>query len=92
MIMTMTKHAAIRQQQRCIPPLIIDWLKEYGDQQHDHHGCIVRFFSKESKKQLKKIAGKSIVGLLGRYMNTYLVEAIDGAVVTTGYRQRQIKR
>jgi len=50
------------------------------------------FFSKESKKQLKKIAGKSIVGLLGRYMNTYLVEAIDGAVVTTGYRQRQIKR
>lgn len=90
--MTMTKHAAIRQQQRCIPPLIIDWLKEYGDQQHDHHGCIVRFFSKESKKQLKKIAGKPVVNLLGRYMNTYLVEGIDGAVVTTGHRHHHIKR
>lgn len=90
--MTMTKHAAIRQQQRCIPPLIIDWLKEYGDQQHDHHGCIVRFFSKESKKKLNKIAGKPVVSLLGRYMNTYLIEGINGAVVTTGHRYHHIKR
>jgi hypothetical protein len=38
-------HAAIRAQQRGIPPLIRDWLFQFGEEQHDGHGAIRRFFS-----------------------------------------------
>ena len=39
MNMQMTQHAAIRQQQRGIPPLIMEWLSQYGACRHDHRGA-----------------------------------------------------
>lgn len=88
--MIMCKHAKDRQQQRCIPPLIIEWLLQYGDERHDSHGCLIRFFSKSGKKCLAKDVGKTVVGLLGRYMNSYLIEDLDGTVVTVGKRYKHI--
>ena len=86
----MSLHAIQRQQQRCIPPLIIEWLHTYGDEQHDKHGCVIRYFSKESKKQLSRRVGKVVVGLLGRFMDTYLVESNDGDTITVGHRYKKI--
>ena len=39
-----TKHAAIRHQQRGIPPLIMEWLTSYGTNSHDHHGAEILDF------------------------------------------------
>jgi hypothetical protein len=38
-----TKHAAIRAQQRCIPPLVDRWLDEFEEEEHDGHGFIRLF-------------------------------------------------
>ncbi|MDP6652334.1 MAG: hypothetical protein QGF90_09550 [Gammaproteobacteria bacterium] len=33
-----TTHAAIRAQQRCIPPLVDQWLSQFGEEEYDGHG------------------------------------------------------
>ena len=89
--MNMTHHAEIRAQQRCIPPLIVDWLMEFGAREHDKHGAEVVFFDKRSKRMLAKEVGKPIVDKLSCLMKAYLVTC-DGTVITTGYRHKRITR
>lgn len=87
-----TIHAEKRTQQRCIPPLIIDWLYQFGAEQYDSRGVITRYFNKASKKQAMQKAGKPIVKALSRYMDSYLVEGNNGKIITVGYRYKRIKR
>ncbi len=88
-----TAHASVRCQQRCIPPLINQWLSDFGAKEHDGHGCVKRFFNKQSIKQLKKEVGSEPVKLLSKYLTAYKVEAYeDKAVVTIGYLSKRIKR
>ena len=89
--MNISKHASLRQQQRCIPPLIIDWLLDFGEQKNDGRGCSIRFFTKKSRKLISRKAGSQVVGLLSRYMDSYLVESNDGTIVTMGYRFKRVK-
>ena len=39
--MNMTYHAAIRSQQRGIPPLVMQWLDQFGEECYDGHGAII---------------------------------------------------
>lgn len=39
----LTRHAAVRQQQRCIPPLVVDWLLSYGRRDPSSGAVKVRF-------------------------------------------------
>jgi hypothetical protein len=39
--MNITYHAATRSQQRCVPPLIMQWLDQFGEEQYDGHGAII---------------------------------------------------
>ena len=87
----MTKHAAIRQQQRGIPPLIMEWLTNYGTASHDHHGAEVLYFDKHSRKALAKAVGEDIVSRLSGLLDTYAVISNDGAIVTVGHRFKRVK-
>jgi hypothetical protein len=37
----LTAHAAARMRQRSIPPVVIEWLDEFGDEYFDGHGGVV---------------------------------------------------
>ncbi len=91
MDMILTKHAATRQQQRCLPPLIVNWLNEFGVTAHDHHGGEVLFFDKHSRKQIAAKFGHQVVDRLGGLMDAYAVVSHSGAVITVGYRSKRIK-
>jgi hypothetical protein len=91
--MNLTKHAAGRSQQRGIPPLVIEWLQDFGEEAHDGAGCIKRYFSKASLRAMERAFGRQPVSKLNQYMSAYTVEsASNGAIVTVGYRRSRIRR
>ena len=54
-------HAASRAQKRGIPPLILEWLVAYGEEQPDHHGARVVYFTKRSRQRIAQDKGDMIV-------------------------------
>ena len=89
--MNMTKHAEVRKQQRAIPPLILDWLEQYGARERDSKGVEIVFFDKKSRRALQRDLGKRVVGLLADLLDTYLV--LEGeTVITVGHRYKRIRR
>jgi len=82
-----TRHANTRAQQRGIPPLIRTWLLEYGDEIYDGHGGIVRYFTRQSVRRMKREVGATPLKRLSEYLRCYLVESNeDGVVITVGKR------
>ena len=47
--MRYTKHAQCQKQRRCVPPIIIDWLREFGSTTWQR-GAKVYYFDKKSRK------------------------------------------
>jgi len=87
----MSQHIAVRMQQRGIPPLVIDWLRQYGDEAFDHRGASLRYFSRNSRRLLKRDVGAIPYRRMSDYLDCYLVEA-GGQVVTTGRRYQHLSR
>jgi hypothetical protein len=88
-----TKHAAIRACKRGIPPLIQQWLMDFGEESYDGHGGICRFFSHRSVRSMERCLGREPVRRMSEYLDAYLVESShDGATITVGHRSRRIKR
>jgi len=90
--MNLTYHATIRSQQRGIPPLILQWLDLYGEEQYDGHGAVIRYFSRASRRAMEKDFGSSPIRKLSEFLNAYKVESHDGVVITTGHLTKRIKR
>lgn len=88
--MEMSRHAQVRCQQRGIPPLIRQWLQDYGSEVQSH-GATKRFFDHEAKRRLAADVGAQVVNRMGDLLNLYLVEA-GTTVITAGVRTRRIKR
>ena len=89
--MTMTTHAAIRSQQRGIPPLIVQWLDQFGEELYDGHGAIIRYFSRASRRAMEREFGSHPVKKMSEFLNAYKVENHDGTVITTGHLTKRIK-
>jgi hypothetical protein len=86
-----TKHASNRMRQRSIPPLVVTWLEQYGKTRHDHHGAIVCYFDKQSRRDLEREVGRPVVSRLSPYLDCYAVlDASDRRVVTVGHRFRRL--
>ena len=82
-----TTHANVRAQQRGVPPLIQDWLLDYGAEQFDGHGGVVRYFSNACIRQMERDIGKASLRKMSEYLRCYLVQcSSDGAVITVGKR------
>ena len=91
--MMRTTHANLRAKQRGIPPLVAQWLDDFGEEQYDGHGGIVRFFSRRSRRRIERTCGRTVVARLSEYLDCYKVEASDnGSTITLGYRTRRINR
>lgn len=87
-----TLHAQKRMQQRSIPPLVVQWLEEFGEETHDHHGAIILHFGKRSKRRLEQAIGREPVRMMNKWLKAYLVLSMNGARITAGIRYRRIKR
>jgi hypothetical protein len=90
--MNLTHHAAIRSQQRAVPPLILQWLDQYGEEQYDGHGAIIRYFSRSSRRAMERDFGSNPVRKMSEFLNIYKVETQEGAVITAGHLTKRIKR
>jgi hypothetical protein len=87
-----TKHAAVRAQQRGIPPLLDDLLDRYGQEEYDGHGAIVRYLDKDSIKMMERDMGRRPVSRLAEWFDAYKVVGTNGQTITIGHRTRRIWR
>lgn len=87
----LTKHATSRQQQRGIPPLIMEWLTSFGTTCHDHHGAEILYFDKSSRKALAKSVGEEVVSRLSGLLDAYAVVSGSGTIITVGHRFKRVK-
>ncbi len=86
----MTKHALERSQNRCIPPLIIHWLCQYGSRKRSNNGTIVCYFDRKSTRLLSSDVGAIVIQRLSSLMSVYLVIAGD-QIISVGHRYKRIK-
>jgi len=87
-----SNHATARCKQRGIPPLIREWLINYGDEIYDHHGGIIYHFTREARRKLEKNFGRDAVSRLNEWLNAYVVLSVEGGVlITAGIRYKKIK-
>lgn len=47
-------HARQRAKERCIPPLIDEWLDRFGEEVHDGNGAVKLYFSKRSIRAMER--------------------------------------
>jgi hypothetical protein len=83
-------HAEKRSQQRGIPPLIIEWLEEFGEQVYDHHGAVILHFTNKSRRKLEKAVGHEVVRRLSEWLDSYAVQSLNGNLITVGHRYQRI--
>lgn len=82
----LSKHAAIRAQQRSIPRVIHDALLDWGDRRKAGSGVTSYSFSKRSWGKFAKYLGAE-AKRLERYRNAYIVVAGDGTIITVCWRR-----
>ena len=70
--MKYTSHAQNRIQQRCIPPLVIDWLLSYGKREKSFGSSRITF-DKKARRDLSKDVGGQVVKQLSKYLNACIV-------------------
>jgi len=90
-MMNMSRHAIARQQQRAIPPLIIDWLCQFGCRITGMNGTTVIYFDKESRRSLCSEVGHIVIRRLNDMMDAYLVMSND-KIITVGHRFKPLRR
>ena len=79
---TLTRHAEVRLQQRCIPALIVDWLLAYGKREASAGAVKVRF-DRRGRRDLAREVGSRAVSQMSKYLNAALVVDRDTDCVIT---------
>jgi len=88
-----TRHATTRSQQRGIPPLVSQWLDQYGREEYDGRGGLWLYFDKRSIRAMERDLGREPVRRMESYLNSFKILSIcDGATITVGHRQSHIRR
>lgn len=84
--MNYSKHANIRAQQRCIPPLIVDWLLTHGHRTSSH-GAVRLVFDKRSRKSIAKEVGTVVIHQLSKFLNVEaIVDPATDVVITVQWK------
>lgn len=89
--MKATRHAQVRRQQRCIPPLAIDLVLQFGSRQRAGDGCSKVFLDKRDRRRLQAHAG-ALNRQLEPFMDIYLVVSPDEQVITAAHRLDKVLR
>ena len=89
--MSVTNHAQKRAQQRSIPPLITDWLLDFGSTSYDKRGAQIQYFDKDARRRLEREVGRQVVRRLSDFLDCYAVFD-EGVLITTGWRLKRLRR
>ena len=88
-----SSHASRRMQKRSVPPIVLDWLHDYGSEQYDGRGAVIRYFDRAAKARLEQACGHRFVQTNKKYLAVYMIEDTAGqSLITVGYRNRRISR
>ncbi len=87
-----TMHAAVRAQQRCIPPMVDQLLDLYGQEEYDGHGAVILYLNKVSIRHMERDLGRRPVSRLAEYFDVYKVKGMDGQTITVGHRNCRVWR
>lgn len=88
--MKLTKHASIRQQQRGIPPIVIDLLLSYGTCEPAGKDATSYYFDKASRRKVLAYAG-SLSRAIEGHLDCYAVVGANGQVITVAPRLKRFK-
>ncbi len=91
-MLTMTRHAQVRLQQRGIPPDVVERLLDFGHEAHDHHGSRIVYFDHQARKQLRRQVGSESYKRIEPHLDAYAVVADTGEVITVGHRTKRINQ
>lgn len=88
----LTTHARVRLQQRAVPPIVIEMLERFGTSTRCR-GADRLFFDRAAKKRLcRYLGGARSMKVLEPWLDTSVVVADSGAVVTIDHRYKRIPR
>jgi hypothetical protein len=79
-----TRHASVRLQQRAIPPLLIDFLLEFGVRAPAGSGAESYCFSKKGWRRLQRLLGPTAKHF-DKYRDVFAVVSGDGLVITAAH-------
>jgi hypothetical protein len=85
----LTRHAAVRQQQRGIPELLIDLLLDYGVVERAGAGARTFYFDKSSRKKVLAYAGP-LAPAIEPFLDYYAIVGADEQVVTVAKRRAKV--
>lgn len=89
---TRTKHAEQRHQSRATLSLFEALLLDYGSRERSHGADIV-FLDKAARRRLSQaVGGKRGMRTLEPYFRQYLIVSDSDKVITSGYRNKRIRR
>jgi hypothetical protein len=72
---------------------MIDQLLDlYGQEEHDGHGAVTIYLSKESIKHMRRDFGSRPVSRLAEWFDAFKVQSTDGHTITIGHRTRRLWR
>lgn len=86
----LSKHAAVRLQQRGIASPIVDLLLQFGATERSGRNTTKYYFDKPARRRVRACAGP-LARLLEDHLDYYAVVGADGTVVTTAPRLTRIK-
>lgn len=87
----LSRHAAVRMQQRGISDSVINLLLQFGSRRYDHQGAQIVFFDHRAKRRCCNVQGKDGLRQIERYSDVYLVSAVDdGELITIGHRSKRL--
>ena len=87
----MNTTAHTKKNQRAIPPIIINWLCQFGCRITGMNGTTVIYFDKESKRTMCSEIGHIVVRRLDDMMDAYVVMSKE-RVVAVGHRFKPLKQ
>ena len=87
----LSQHAHVRAQQRSIPPMVMDLLQDFGASARVR-GADTYFFDQSARRRLREELGTKRCHVIERWLNTYVIVADDGSVITAAWRTRRLRQ
>jgi hypothetical protein len=89
--MSMTLHASKRAQQRCISPILLSLLMDFGKREPAGDGVSKMYFDKAARRRVKAYVGP-VARQIDEFMNVYAVVGSDGQIITAAHLTERVRR
>ncbi len=88
----MSGHASTQAQRRCIDPVTIDYLIQFGASSHCGGGCTRLYFNGNARKRLRGVIERTEYAQMEKKLDCFLVlDQQQSVVVTVGHQFKNIK-